>query len=1059
MIKNINIRLGNIIKMLKVISLFFLIFSVNSLSQTTYYVSSSQGDDANPGTSDGLPWRTLSKVNSVEFLPGDQILFKKGDFWKGNLVIKNSGTSVSRITIASYGEGTKPIITLREAIPGWSNSSNWIEYSSNIWRIIAFRGIISKAPTRLWLDGIEDAIANGLWDSNYDGTFGVNNKHRFLFEKNDSSIYLYVYSPSNPANFYSSMEYPGRIHFDGTYVSYISYACEINNANYITIDGLEFQGGMYSGINMNNSDHVIIENCNIGKYSTMAGISGTNGSDFITIRKNIIDSDFGVAQFQQYSRSSGIQYGTVQYGGASYWNIHDNYIKWWAMGGFYVGNLLSGQSKYHKFYNNIVTNPSPATYGKGGQIYSEVPGDNSTFCEVYNNIFQNTPMGLQISASNNKFYFNIFYNMTGSTSTYSSDGFAFSLLKAESPDAPKNNYIFNNTIINSKDYAITFDGDITDIFNNLFINCGEGTYNKISTRLGRWSKLIYKNNLFFRSDKNISDRMIYLMEVDGFTISGLNNLNGLYNKTVANNLQHVGQLVDLIDTNDFSLPPNSLALNSGMSISNFIQPDFRDRNGNPVNLTTPHIGALQGGANQDLIPPRLISALLTDSAKLVLSFSEPLNPVNISNISNYLISNAINIHSAELVNSQLQIILTTSPHVYANTYSITVINLMDVSGNVIQPSGNSTTYQNNFNPPTTGVGKLLIYNIIASDTGDVNFGPDKTIDGLYFSNGGSPNSYWKSSLAPQWLMYDLGSIKSIYKTKISFYEFQNGRIYKYNIYISFDGANWVKLINNAYSLTQEWTVNEFENIQTRYLKLEILNNNFNSEAAVWEVEIIGSNSSDILIIDTKIFLQGAYANGQMTTILNDLSSLPHFQPYQNEPWNYHGFENLSVIPAGIVDWVLIELRTDTSASSTVSRRVAFLRFDGRIVEGDALSPVVFYGIDPGYYYLVIRHRNHLSIMSTNKIALSDQATFYDFTQSPSSVFGNDLANLGSGNYGMFAGDGDANGVINVLDYSIVGNNLFLSGYRMGDLNLNSLINIMDYGQTHQNLFKYSFVPF
>ena len=53
--------------------LFFTLFG----SAATYYVSNS-GNDSNPGTSESLPWQTLTKVNTMSFKAGDQILFKRG---------------------------------------------------------------------------------------------------------------------------------------------------------------------------------------------------------------------------------------------------------------------------------------------------------------------------------------------------------------------------------------------------------------------------------------------------------------------------------------------------------------------------------------------------------------------------------------------------------------------------------------------------------------------------------------------------------------------------------------------------------------------------------------------------------------------------------------------------------------------------------------------------------------------------------------------------------------------------------------------------------------------
>ena len=45
---------------------------------TTYYVSSSKGDDSNDGTSESKPFKTLEKINKLTLKPGDQVLLEKG---------------------------------------------------------------------------------------------------------------------------------------------------------------------------------------------------------------------------------------------------------------------------------------------------------------------------------------------------------------------------------------------------------------------------------------------------------------------------------------------------------------------------------------------------------------------------------------------------------------------------------------------------------------------------------------------------------------------------------------------------------------------------------------------------------------------------------------------------------------------------------------------------------------------------------------------------------------------------------------------------------------------
>ncbi|MCP4969923.1 MAG: hypothetical protein GY932_04915, partial [Arcobacter sp.] len=42
----------------------------------------------------------------------------------------------------------------------------------------------------------------------------------------------------------------------------------------------------------------------------------------------------------------------------------------------------------------------------------------------------------------------------------------------------------------------------------------------------------------------------------------------------------------------------------------------------------------------------------------------------------------------------------------------------------------------------------------------------------------------------------------------------------------------------------------------------------------------------------------------------------------------------------------------------------------------------------GEYHIVLRHRNHLAIRSTNKISISASTPLYDFTTSESQSFNN-----------------------------------------------------------------------
>ena len=92
-------------------------FEIEAGKGTNYYVDATEGSDSNSGTSPETAFKTIEKVNSIEFQPGDQILFQCGEEWTGALKPQGSGIEGAPIVIASYGEGDKPVI---KPGPNWT---------------------------------------------------------------------------------------------------------------------------------------------------------------------------------------------------------------------------------------------------------------------------------------------------------------------------------------------------------------------------------------------------------------------------------------------------------------------------------------------------------------------------------------------------------------------------------------------------------------------------------------------------------------------------------------------------------------------------------------------------------------------------------------------------------------------------------------------------------------------------------------------------------------------------------------------------------------------------
>lgn len=100
--------------------------AASRLAGTTYYVDSSAGSDTNNGKLPTKAWRTISKVNSSVFLPGDSVLFKKGSTWEEDLVVPSSGSKGNLITFGAYGLGPNPVFDGGRRITSFALSSGAI---------------------------------------------------------------------------------------------------------------------------------------------------------------------------------------------------------------------------------------------------------------------------------------------------------------------------------------------------------------------------------------------------------------------------------------------------------------------------------------------------------------------------------------------------------------------------------------------------------------------------------------------------------------------------------------------------------------------------------------------------------------------------------------------------------------------------------------------------------------------------------------------------------------------------------------------------------------------
>lgn len=165
------------------------------------------------------------------------------------------------------------------------------------------------------------------------------------------------------------------------------------------------------------------------------------------------------------------------------------------------------------------------------------------------------------------------------------------------------------------------------------------------------------------------------------------------------------------------------------------------------------------------------------------------------------------------------------------------------------------------------------------------------------------------------------------------------------------------------------------------------------------------------------------------------------------------------IPTYAVDSINIELRNaQTAAGSTIRKFApAWLLTDGTIRNfTNTANYVEFDTTIAGSYYLVVRHRNHLGIMSlaSMKVDGSTSPTPYNFSTAQTQAFGtNPMAAVGA-RFGLFAGDTNSDGFVTSTDFNAF-NPKFVSaatGYEIPDWNLDGFVTSTDF-----NLFNPNFV--
>jgi hypothetical protein len=105
------------------LTIIMFLIGAQVLQAKNYYISAI-GKDSNKGTSIKESWETLENLKTLKLKPGDSILFRCGDIFRGEIVINTSGKEGKKIVFSSFGSGKNPVLSGAVSLTGWEKTGN-----------------------------------------------------------------------------------------------------------------------------------------------------------------------------------------------------------------------------------------------------------------------------------------------------------------------------------------------------------------------------------------------------------------------------------------------------------------------------------------------------------------------------------------------------------------------------------------------------------------------------------------------------------------------------------------------------------------------------------------------------------------------------------------------------------------------------------------------------------------------------------------------------------------------------------------------------------------------
>ncbi len=208
-------------------------------------------------------------------------------------------------------------------------------------------------------------------------------------------------------------------------------------------------------------------------------------------------------------------------------------------------------------------------------------------------------------------------------------------------------------------------------------------------------------------------------------------------------------------------------------------------------------------------------------------------------------------------------------------------------------------------------------------------------------------------------------------------------------------------------------------------------------------------NAEQVVVKAKMWLEGAVRFGPAPDMQFlgmpcqlPVHAVPVTSPYQAMGWDPLPTQ-VSAIPAGAVDWLLLELHA-TPGAMAVAVKSVFINQEGFLLDWDGGEGVSLPAM-AGDYYIAIRHRNHVAVMSSVALSLTMVGgERYEFDNAEKFLGQRGTKQI-NGIWVISSGDIDQNGCLTMQDYVLWRNACFRkeSGYRTTDLNLDGAVDRTD----------------